>query len=429
VQRNKAIQFVVFGALLILGSVLPVCAKAADKQAELREIEREIKSGERRKADLTQKSRNLQKEAAALRAELIALSQSVQKREATVTRLENALAELRVEEEQARRVLEARHAQTVETLMALQRMALNPPEAIIALPQPPSDMVRSAILLRSVVPHIQARATALRQEVRAYADKRKKLERQKERLGLASQDLAEERQRLTKLIADKKALSQKYIADSRKTARQVAKLSDKARSLRSLIDRLEQEKKRQAKIKAKQPPRKPPPRKPQRPSQGQDTGGEAEDDDNDLEIVLGKPPEGKPIAKAKGELARPAVGKIVRRYGQKEKLGGKHKGISIKTRKSARVVATYDGQIAFAGPFRGYKQLLIIDHGAGYHTLLTGMDRIDVSVGQWLLSGEPVGVMAAGASKRKNLYFELRKNGAPINPLPWIRQRNAKAQG
>lgn len=424
-QRNKAIHFVVFGALLIFGSVLPFCANAADKQDELREIEREIKSGERRKADLTEKSRNLQKETAALRAELIALSQSVQKREATVTQLENALAQLRVEEEQARRVLEARHGQTVETLMALQRMALNPPEAIIALPQPPSDMVRSAILLRSVVPHIQQRATALRKEVRAYAEKRKKMERQKERLGLASQDLAQERQRLTKLIADKKALSEKYIADSRKTAKQVAQLSEKARSLRSLIDKLEQEKARQAKIKAQQPPRKP-----QRPSQGQESADDVEEgDDNDLEIVLGKPPEGKPITKAKGELARPAVGSIVMRFGQQEKLGGKHKGISIKTRNSARVVATYDGQIAFAGPFRGYKQLLIIDHGAGYHTLLTGMDRIDVSVGQWLLSGEPVGVMAEDASIRKNLYFELRKNGAPINPLPWIRQRNAKAQG
>lgn len=423
-QRNKAIQFVVFGTLLVLGSVLSFCATAADKQDELREIEHEIKSGQKRKEELTQKSRALQKEAAALRAELIALSQSVQKREATVTQLENALAQLRIEEKQARRVLEERHSQTVETLMALQRMALNPPEAIIALPQPPSDMVRSAILLRSVVPHIQERATALRKEVQAYADKRQKLESQKERLGLASQDLAKERHRLTQLIADKKALSQKYIADSRKTAQQVAKLSQKARSLRSLIDKLEQEKVRQAKIKAKQPPRKP-----QRPSQGENKGEEAEEPDNDLEIVLGKPPEGKPIGKAKGELARPAVGKIVMRFGQKEKLGGKHKGISIQTRSNARVVATYDGQIAFAGPFRGYKQLLIIDHGAGYHTLLTGMDRIDVSVGQWLLSGEPVGVMAEDASTRKNLYFELRKNGAPINPLPWIRQRNAKAQG
>lgn len=414
-QRNKY-RTILTGCSALFLWAMPIMVDAADQQDELRRIERDIKTSEQHKTDFRLKSEQLKKEASALRAELIALSQSVQQREANVTRLEKALAEITFEEKQARKVLEERHGQSVETLMALQRMALNPPEAIIALPQPPADMVRSAILLRSIVPHIQAQAEALRQEVEGYATKREKLEDQKKRLGYANRDLDDERRRLNALIEEKKALSVKYLADSKTAGQRIAKLSEKANSLRNLLTEIEREKKRQAKIKAATPPRKP------------DTP-QTEEDDNGLEIVLGKPPSGKPITKSKGNLTRPASGAIVMQFGQREKLGGKHKGISFQTRRGGQVVATYDGQIAFAGPFRGYKQLLIIDHGAGYHTLLTGMDRIDVSVGQWLLAGEPVGAMSTDKSNSDPLYFELRKNGAPINPLPWIRQRNAKAQG
>lgn len=415
-QRNKYRKFLTGCCSALVLCTMSTTVIAANQQDELRRIERDIKTSEQHKTDFRLKSEQLKKEASSLRAELIALSQSVQQREANVTRLEKALAEITFEEKQARKVLEERHGQSVETLMALQRMALNPPEAIIALPQPPADMVRSAILLRSIVPHIQAQAEALRQEVEGYAQKREKLEDQKKRLGYANRDLEDERRRLNVLIEEKKALSVKYLVDSKAAGQRIAKLSEKANSLRNLLKEIEREKKRQAKIKVATPPRKP------------DTP-QVEEDDNDLEIVLGKPPSGKPITKSKGNLTRPASGAIVMRFGEREKLGGKHKGISFQTRRGAQVVATYDGQIAFAGPFRGYKQLLIIDHGAGYHTLLTGMDHIDVSVGQWLLAGEPVGTMSADKTNDDPLYFELRKNGAPINPLPWIRQRNAKAQG
>ena len=71
--------------------------------------------------------------------------------------------------------------------------------------------------------------------------------------------------------------------------------------------------------------------------------------------------------------------------------------------------------MVFAGPFRGYGQILIIGHGDGYHSLLAGLDRIDSSVGQWLVAGEPVGTMPDGAGKPR-LYLELRHDNQPINP-------------
>lgn len=407
----------------------PADVWGASKQDELNAIERDIRQQQQRSKEFADKSQALQDEVTALRAELIALSQSVQQREANVTRLELALAEVTREEKLARDALEKRYGQSVDTLMALQRLALNPPEALIASPQDPSDMVRSAILLRSIIPHIQDQADSLRGDVTRYTEKRENLERQKASLQRANVNLDDERRRLDVLIEEKKKLSKRYIADSQNARKKMATLTNKAKNLRGLIERLEIERKEREEREAQQRVNVIPPKKPDSPSESTEVPQTNADDNADNEIVLGMPPKGKPIARSKGNLSRPAVGPVVMTFGQKEKLGGKHKGISIKTRTAAQIVATYDGQIAFAGPFRGYKQLLIIDHGDGYHTLLTGMDRIDVSVGQWLLSGEPVGVMSSNSSSHDTLYFELRKNGAPINPLPWLRQQNAKARG
>ncbi len=408
-QHNK--RTFITGILLaafLWGQPAPVLSATKD---DLQKIEQDIQRSRQKSQELETKSFSLKQDVQALRAELIALSQSVQQREAGVTRLEIAIADLMIEEKQARLGLEERHGQSVETLMALQRLALNPPEAIIASPQAPSDMVRSAILLRSIVPQIQRQADALNAEVSSYERKRSLLEAQKKKLSLANTNLDDERRRLNRLIKEKRTLSARFSKDSKREARHIANLTSKAQNLRGLLEKIEKDRKR----KAAEKKRKKPAPKTQK--------------EEDQEIVLGKPPTGKPMAKAKGKLTKPGSGRLIMRFGQKEKLGGKHRGISIKTRRSAQIVATYDGQIAFAGPFRGYKQLLIIDHGDGYHTLLTGMERIDVSVGQWLLSGEPVGVMSSNRSSDATLYFELRKKGVPINPLPWIRQQKTKAQG
>jgi septal ring factor EnvC (AmiA/AmiB activator) len=136
----------------------------------------------------------------------------------------------------------------------------------------------------------------------------------------------------------------------------------------------------------------------------------------------------RPFSRAQGEMPLPARGQVTVHFGQMTDTGAPSKGIVIETRGAAQVIAPYDGQVVFAGPFRGYGLLLIIEHGEGYHTLLSGMDRIDSSVGQRLLAGEPVGVMAQSESKPL-LYVELRHNGQPVNPLSWLTTRKTKVSG
>ena len=105
------------------------------------------------------------------------------------------------------------------------------------------------------------------------------------------------------------------------------------------------------------------------------------------------------------------------------------KGLTITTPPGAQVTATYDGTVVYAGKFRDYGLLLIIEHGEGYHSLLAGMALVEGTVGQWLLAGEPVGSMARSKSGKPTIYMELRRNGQPVNPNLWLATKEGKTNG
>ena len=125
----------------------------------------------------------------------------------------------------------------------------------------------------------------------------------------------------------------------------------------------------------------------------------------------------------------PARGRMKTRFGQTLGDGSAARGVVITARKGAQVVAPFDGKVVYAGVFRSYGQILIIEHGVRYHTLLAGMERVDAVVGQWLLAGEPVGILASPRGSGPELYLELRHAGQPINPLPWLATTGDKVRG
>ena len=127
---------------------------------------------------------------------------------------------------------------------------------------------------------------------------------------------------------------------------------------------------------------------------------------------------GGKFAKAKGHLTKPVSGIKVTNYGQMISKGVTSKGIAYKTRSKAQVTALFDGTVIFSGPFKGYGNIIIVEHGDGYLSLLAGLGSIDCDVGQMLLAGEPVGTMPEGNNTK--LYVEIRKDRHPINPSPWI---------
>ena len=137
--------------------------------------------------------------------------------------------------------------------------------------------------------------------------------------------------------------------------------------------------------------------------------------------------EGKPVAEVKflSPVANPTkiIGTLDTRKAQAD-VARATVDLAQRDLDNTTVRAPFDGKIVFTGPFRGYGRILIIEHGEGYHTLLAGFSRIDVVPDQWLLAGEPVGILGRPESGNPSLYMELRSNGRPINPLPWLAARN-----
>lgn len=132
-------------------------------------------------------------------------------------------------------------------------------------------------------------------------------------------------------------------------------------------------------------------------------------------------------AQPKGQLVAPVAGKVVRAWGEMTE-GGPAAGISYNTPPAARVVSPCGGRVVFADAFRSYGLLLIVDCGGGYHAVLAGFERLDLKVGQTVQAGEPVGVMpsweAGTAGRRQSLYVELRHDGQPVNPAPWLKSNS-----
>jgi septal ring factor EnvC (AmiA/AmiB activator) len=241
------------------------------------------------------------------------------------------------------------------------------------------------------------------------------IEARREELTEALHSLKTRRKQLEQTVEEKSRLAAVTEEQRASLAKRNSRLAAEAKDLRDLLELLENAR-----------PKTLPPKPPAPVARGTPT---------ERPIVLIPPPapprpgSGRTFSSAQGQFILPVRGQIIRTFGQESSGGGSDKGITIETRSDAQVVAPFDGQVAFAGQFRGYGQILIIDHGEGYHTLLVGLSRVDGVEDQWVVAGEPVGLMAHTDSGKPALYVELRRNGRPINPLPWLTARNGKAGG
>lgn len=384
-------------ALLCLIAVLGFAAGTAVAQGkrDLKSVEKDIRRGERRADILRRQDSGLKKEIARLRARMVASARAVQNREAALSRLEKKLGNSKRLEAAARRSMQARRAEIAATLAALQRLALRPPESLIAGPREANAQVRIALMLRATLPGLERRIAAAKRRAATLATARAAGARRGAAIRRASARLAGDRARLAGLVGKHRSLRRQTTERRARASARLRALAAEASGLRDLLRRVQ----RQARA---------------RPAAHTGTR---------------QPPGPRPklvriFSAAGGRMALPVRGRIVRRFGQKTASGAGSKGIVIQARRGAQVVATFDGRIVFAGPFRDYGQILIIDHGGGYHTLIAGLWRIDVSVNQRLVANQPVGVMSLTQSDNTKLYLEIRRNGQPINPLPLVAAKN-----
>ena len=280
-------------------------------------------------------------------------------------------------------------------------------------PEDALTSVRTAILLGAVLPDMKVEVDTLVADLAALVRVRADIGAEREALGRDLAALSQERTRMTLLIQErqrKQAETEKALDSERIRSVQLARQAD---NLKDLISRLEQEIASSA-----------------RAATAARAGTEKPDPKGSL-AALNDPGRLAPaiaFASAKALLPLPVNGIKIRAFGDADGLGGTEKGLSVTSRAGAQVTAPCDGWVVYAGPFRSYGQLLILNAGGGYHILLAGMERISVDLGQFVLTGEPVAVMGGGpqsaaavaiGSSQPVLYIEFRKDGSPVDPSPW----------
>ena len=422
--------------------------------SSLESIEDQAEKRRERARDLREKAQTLSEQVRSLKAKSVSTARRIQELERDLTDIEDTLATLEDERRHKRRRLEERKGQLAETLAALQRIAVLPPEALAVAPATPLEIVRSANLLQVAVPEIERRAQRLKREIADLRQVSREIGAQRAQLRDTAGQLQRERAELEQLAARKRDLRTQALERSQSAAEEAQALAERAESMRELMAELEAQRadraaamRRRRQGAAPIPGTKPP--SPSRPADGVATPAEkpaaapsARQTETAARTRIDRPTDIRDFPDRRNSLTVPAAGRIVTHYGERmQRAGGRvaAKGLEIVTRPGAQVVAPYDGKVVYAGPFRGYGRILIIEHGGRYHSLLAGLDRIDAVVGQWVLAGEPIAMMADGTSadgqstpstgRTPKLYVELRRTGQPINPLPWLAQTGDKVRG
>ncbi len=386
--------------------------KRAESAAERERILQALTLSEESAAAIEAEIAAIRKDNASLSAALVQAAKTERKLSEEISVISERLAELGVQQEDLRASLAERRGVLAEVLGALQRMGLNPPPAILVRPEDALASVRSSLLLAAVVPELRGETEVLIADLRELQRLAAGIATERERLASTVADQAEEQRRLSLLLDEKKRLqaeSEDRLAGEQARA---AELAAEAGSLAELIEALEgeieiaaieQERRAEAENRALSASRTP------------------------LTVAS------LAFSAMKGRVDLPVSGRLERRFGEADGSGGTLQGDMLATHSAAIVTAPVDGSVLYAGPFRSYGQLLILNAGEGYHVVLAGMGRISVSPGQAVLAGEPVGLMGesrvasavalAGASTGPELYVEFRKEGKPVDPAPWWAER------
>ncbi|MFP6729369.1 MAG: peptidoglycan DD-metalloendopeptidase family protein [Alphaproteobacteria bacterium] len=387
-----------FRSIVLAGLLLALYPTQTRAAGELESVERALDAERRSEQAILAAAGAIEKDLYEIKSQLVAAAQTSQAHEDRITAMEAQLVDLSRREAELSEAAYGRSIARGAALGALVRLSRQPPQALIATPAAIDDVIRASLALKTTASMLGEDARRLGAALSALKALHRRIASQRMELEGVTAALAQEDERLEALHAAAVVRRQQSEENKSLAEQRVARLSSEADNLRDLFGSL-----------AAEAPTTP-----------------ADDLQPQSQSLAKINP--KPFSTARGSLPMPARGRLVALFGEGEGEQ-KNKGITIETRDDARVITPYDGEVVYAGPFRGYGRLLIIDHGEGYHTLLAGFSRIDSFLGQWLLAGEPVGVMGRGLTGYTSLYVEFRHDGIAVNPLNWLMASGQKADG
>ena len=354
-------------------------------------------------------ARGLRLEAEALEAtealaktatEAAALAARIQQAEAGIAAAEARIVLIDGEREKLNKRLAARREPLIRLTGALQKLARRPLALSALKPGSVRETVYLRAMLENAIPQVRQRTAALRSEIKRgqaiEAEARQALAALEE-----SETQLEDRRRRLAAIETRQRLAVRQAGGDADREKELAlALAEEARDLDALVAQLDAAGNLRKELAALPGPI-------MRPSQPQETLAAA--------AATATPTPTATMPNSGFQL--PVTGRTIAGFGEIGDGGVRNTGISLSPRDGAQVIAPAEGRVAFAGPYRGYDRIVIIEHDGGWTSLVTGLARTDVVVGDDLLSGSPLGV-AGGEQPVVNL--ELRRDGEPVNPLEFI---------
>jgi len=403
--------FALCGFSMVAGLAVPGLAgnpqpSETEADIELKVVTRQLEQAREQEQAMASRLTALESEAEAVSLKLAETAARIQSREAMVTAGEDQLQEIESEEQGLVAGIARRQDALSELLAGLQRLDSNPPPPFVTHPDDALSALRGAMLFGAIVPALKAETTALAGQLArienlraARANQQRELTRHLDRLAVARAELKDLHARKLALMAEARGRLEAERARS-------LELAARATTLRELLSELTEARRRE---------------------ETKQRTAKEEEERRRLELL--KKPR-IPFTALQGHIEFPAQGQRLREYGEKDGFGGQSKGLYIATRKLAQVTVPADGEIEFAGDFRSYGQLLILNAGEGYHVLLAGLGTITAEAGQALRAGEPIGSMGEAPARgtligdrlddpRPILYIEFRKDGSAIDPSAW----------
>jgi murein hydrolase activator len=383
---------------------LAILTAAADPERVA--TERDLRNTEQALGQAEATQRQNQAGLTAMQAELQVLSAAMQgavadlrEHERTIVAINESLHQLEAQRNQRQAELESRREQAGSVLSALVRLTALPPEAALVGRGVSDDRLRTALLMRGLSPRLQERAALLAGDIKGIRKAEGSIAAEQKRLAAAKVDLERRYRALAQVVEQKDKLLSEQAATADRTAAIAQRLAKSAASLREFLGRIDIERAtRSAAVSAERQRR------------------------SAIAAARGLPVpsiEAPPFRLAgldgqQGGLISPVNGQLVYGFGEGE--GRFTEGVTIAVAVDTPVLSPADGRVVYAGPFRDYGILLIVEHGGGFHSVLTGLGLSEMVAGQWVLAGEPLGLTASHGS----LYIEIRQGGRPVDPLAWF---------
>ncbi len=409
-KKSKALVFaMVGGAAILLAVAGPVALTAqpggiySASRANAEELERARQAAQMAQAraeKLTQQAQQATRAAERTAREAAALAARIQQSEANITAAEVRLALITDQ----RRVLDRKLAQRQQPLAslvgALQNMARRPLALSALQPGTLKEAVYARAVLETTLPQIRERTTELRSDLDRGRTLEQSAAQTLAQLRSSESELQDRRSRLSALASRQRRASREASGIATRENERALLLAEEARDLDALIGQLGEAARLRRELGALPGPIL----RPERPSASQVVGQQ------------NRPPQPQSTL-APSDLQLPVQGRVLAGFGAVDDAGIRSKGLTFSSRPGAQIVAPATGRVAFAGPYRGFDRIAIVEHANGWTSLVTGLARLSVATGDQVFGGSPVGI--AGRSNSV-ITLELRRDGNPVNPLDFI---------